>query len=100
MHVLLVLTIRLDERAVAGVYAVASIIAFAAYGLDKRRARTGARRTRESTLHLLAITGGWPGAWLGQRVFRHKTRKLSFQIFFWLAVGLHVVAWCWWWLRR
>lgn len=38
----------------------------------------------------MALLGGWPGALLGQRQFRHKTKKLSFLIVFWLVVVLHV----------
>jgi uncharacterized membrane protein YsdA (DUF1294 family) len=41
-------------------------------------------------LHLLAFLGGWPGALLGQRQFRHKTKKVSFLIAFWVVVVLHV----------
>ena len=67
-----------------------SIVCFAAYGLDKRRAAKGSRRVPERTLQLLAFVGGWPGALLGQKVFRHKTAKLSFLIVFWLAVVLHI----------
>jgi uncharacterized membrane protein YsdA (DUF1294 family) len=69
---------------------VMSVVCFAAYGLDKRRAVQGARRISERTLHLLAMFGGWPGALLGQRKFRHKTKKLSFLIVFWFVVIFHL----------
>jgi uncharacterized membrane protein YsdA (DUF1294 family) len=72
-----------------GLVAVLSCVCFAAYGLDKRRAVNGGRRVRERTLHLLALLGGWPGALLGQRLFRHKTKKVSFRIAFWAVVLLH-----------
>lgn len=67
-----------------------SIVCFAIYGLDKRRAGNGGRRFSERTLHLLAFLGGWPGALLGQRQFRHKTRKVPFLIVFWALVVLHI----------
>lgn len=67
-----------------------SVVSFVAYGLDKGRAGNGSRRIPEQTLHLLAFLGGWPGALLGQRQFRHKTKKVSFLIVFWLVVVLHV----------
>ena len=67
-----------------------SVVSFVAYGWDKRQAVVGGRRAPERTLHLLAFLGGWPGAWLAQRRFRHKTRKLSFQITFWCIVVLHL----------
>lgn len=74
-----------------------SCAAFVLYGVDKRRAGTMARRIPERTLQLLALAGGWPGALLAQRVFRHKTRKIPFLIVFWILSALHVlivlVAW-------
>ena len=72
------------------VTAVLSCATFAAYGFDKRQARTAGRRLPERTLHLLAFLGGWPGALLGQRLFQHKTAKASFLIVFWLIVLLHI----------
>ena len=65
-----------------GVVAVTSVASFAAYGLDKRRAAAGGRRVPERTLHLLALLGGWPGAILARRRFRHKTMKVPFLIAF------------------
>ncbi len=75
-----------------GLVATTSLVSFTAYGLDKRRAATGGRRIPERTLHALDLIGGWPGGWLGQRRFRHKTRKLSFQIAFWLTAAAHLAA--------
>src|SRR5579885_3089924 len=75
-----------------GLVAVTSLASFAAYGLDKRRAVVGGRRVPERTLHLLALLGGWPGAILGQRHFRHKTRKLPFLFAFWAVVVLHAAV--------
>lgn len=72
-----------------------SLLAFAAYALDKTAARAGRWRTRESTLHLLALIGGWPGALLAQRQFRHKTSKASFRIAFWTTVLLNWSALGW-----
>ncbi len=43
-------------------------------------------------MYLLAFLGGWPGAWLGQRYFRHKTKKVSFRVVFWLVVLLHMAV--------
>jgi len=74
---------------------IMSIVTFAAYGIDKRRAVNQQKRVPERKLHLFALVGGWPGAWLGQRVFRHKTKKLLFQMVFWLIVTLHIVLIVW-----
>jgi uncharacterized membrane protein YsdA (DUF1294 family) len=82
------------------VYAVASVITFFVYGADKRAARRGRWRTPEATLHLLELLGGFPGAILAQRVFRHKRGKVSYLIVFWFIVALHIAGWTgWFWLR-
>jgi len=54
--------------------------AFAAFGVDKRRALEGRWRVRDRDLLLLALLGGVAGAWLGRWYFRHKTRTLSFSV--------------------
>lgn len=74
-----------------GLVVVMSLASFAAYGFDKRRAITSGRRIPERTLLIMAFLGGWPGALLAQRQFRHKTKKESFLIAFWTVVVLHVV---------
>ncbi|MGC1270898.1 MAG: DUF1294 domain-containing protein [Croceibacterium sp.] len=53
--------------------------AFAAFGIDKAKARAGAWRISESTLLTLALFGGSLGAYAGRRLFRHKTRKQPFN---------------------
>jgi uncharacterized membrane protein YsdA (DUF1294 family)/cold shock CspA family protein len=76
-------------------YFVASILAFVAYALDQSAARNDQWRTRESTLHLFALIGGWPGALAAQNLLRHKTKKQSFQIVFWVTVVLNCGALGW-----
>jgi uncharacterized membrane protein YsdA (DUF1294 family) len=69
-------------------YATASVTAFALYGIDKRAAVARQHRIPERTLLLVGLLGGWPGAFVAQRCFRHKTRKRVFQLAFWLgAIG-------------
>jgi len=77
---------------VAGAYLLASVAAFALYAADKSAARRGAWRTPEGTLHGLALIGGWPGALIAQRVFRHKSSKVPFQVVFWITVVANCVA--------
>ena len=74
-------------------YGVVSVIAFFLYWSDKRKARADSWRTPENVLHAVELAGGWPGALLAQQVFRHKTRKVSFQLVFWLIVLMHQVFW-------
>lgn len=73
-------------------YGLASGVVFALYGHDKRAARLGKWRTPERTLQLLAFAGGWPGAVLGQAVFRHKHRKAAFQWVFALCVLANIAT--------
>ena len=56
-----------------------NLIAFAAFGLDKAKARRGQYRIAESTLLLFAFLGGTLGAYAGRSLFRHKTRKQPFN---------------------
>ena len=73
-------------------YAVMSAVTFIVYAMDKRAARRGAWRTPESTLHLLELFCGWPGALFAQACFRHKWKKLSYMVVFWLCVIVNVTA--------
>jgi uncharacterized membrane protein YsdA (DUF1294 family) len=69
---------------------VMSAITFVAYGIDKRQAIHEGRRISEKRLHQFALLGGWPGAWAGQRVFRHKTQKTSFRVVYYSIVAFHI----------
>jgi uncharacterized membrane protein YsdA (DUF1294 family)/cold shock CspA family protein len=82
-------------KAVLLAYLAASIVAFLAYALDKSKAQHGQWRIKESTLHLLALFGGWPGALAAQRLLRHKSAKSDFQRTFWLTVALNCGALGW-----
>jgi uncharacterized membrane protein YsdA (DUF1294 family)/cold shock CspA family protein len=83
---------------VTGLYFAASFTAFVAYWLDKSAAKNDRWRTKESTLHLFALIGGWPGALAAQRLLRHKTQKASFQLVFWISVALNcgALGWLFW----
>ncbi len=76
-----------------GAYLLMSIVTAIAYVRDKRAARTRRRRTPEARLHLLELLGGWPGAFLAQRLIRHKNAKASYQVAFWAIVALHGAGW-------
>lgn len=79
-------------RVVAVGYLASSLVCFVAYAADKYAARAGGWRTRESTLLLLGLVGGWPGALLAQQFMRHKSVKASFRAAFWLTVAVNVSA--------
>ncbi|GGJ40347.1 hypothetical protein GCM10008938_28010 [Deinococcus roseus] len=75
----------------AALYVLMGGVTFLVYGSDKRRARLGRRRVPERTLHLLELCFGWFGAFVAQRVVRHKTQKMPFQMVFWGIGLLHVL---------
>ena len=77
---------------VLAAYGLFSAVAFAMYGADKSAAARGSWRTSESTLHTIALVGGWPGALVARRVFRHKTTKQPFRTIFWGTVIANCVA--------
>jgi len=76
-------------------YAGASLVALILYGADKSAAENNRWRTPESTLHVVALFGGWPGALIAQGVFRHKSTKEEFQTVFWTTVVLNCAALLW-----
>lgn len=71
-----------------------NVIAFGAYGIDKRKAVKDKWRIPEKTLLLLAVFGGSIGALLGMHAFHHKTRKNKFRIGVPLILVLQVTAVC------
>jgi uncharacterized membrane protein YsdA (DUF1294 family)/cold shock CspA family protein len=77
-------------------YLALSVITFFAYALDKSAAKNNMWRTQESTLHLFGLAGGWPGALLAQRVFRHKSTKAAFRAPFRATIFINCCALCWW----
>jgi uncharacterized membrane protein YsdA (DUF1294 family)/cold shock CspA family protein len=66
-----------------------SVLAFYLYWRDKFAAQRHAWRTPEAVLHAASLAGGWPGAWLAQRLLRHKSAKESFRQVYWCTVALH-----------
>ena len=67
-----------------------NIFTFFAYWKDKESAIKREWRIPEKDLHWLELLGGWSGALIAQKIFRHKTRKHSFQIVFWLVPFLQI----------
>ncbi len=76
-------------------YLAASMLTYLIYYFDKSAAQAGKWRTQESTLHSLALLGGWPGAMGAQQVFRHKTSKASFRAVFWATVVINCALLAW-----
>ena len=68
--------------------AAVNVIAFAAMGIDKAKARAGKWRIAESTLFALAALGGT----LGMRAFHHKTKHKEFRFGFPALLGVQCAA--------
>ena len=81
--------------AILGFYFIASLISFIVYAVDKSASQKEARRIPESTLHFLAIVGGWPGALIAQQKLRHKSKKQSFRTIFWMTVFINIFTFVW-----
>ena len=59
--------------------ATINMVAFILFGIDKLKAKHAKWRIRESTLLLLAAIGGSIGAWLGMKMWHHKTMHKKFK---------------------
>lgn len=59
-----------------------NLITFLAMYIDKKKAKKGNWRTKESTLFTLVLLGGGVGGIVGMYTFRHKTKKPRFVIGF------------------
>ena len=58
---------------------IINIVTFLVYGIDKWKAKKSLWRVRENSLLMLAILGGSIGAWLGMKVWHHKTLHKKFR---------------------
>lgn len=94
---LLVGLVALDELSVVvlAAYGLLSAVAVVVYAADKSAAQQGRWRTSESTLHTIALVGGWPGALVARHVFRHKTIKQPFRTIFLFTVAANCAALAW-----
>ena len=58
---------------------IINIVTFLVYGIDKWKAKKSLWRVRENSLLMLAVLGGSIGAWLGMKVWHHKTQHKKFR---------------------
>ena len=56
-----------------------NILTFFIYGIDKLKAKKSKWRVSENTLMGMAIIGGSIGAWLGMKIWHHKTLHKKFK---------------------
>ena len=59
--------------------AIINVVTFFMYGVDKWKAKKSKWRIRETALLGLAVLGGSIGAWLGMKVWHHKTQHKKFK---------------------
>ncbi|MBW4211041.1 DUF1294 domain-containing protein [Enterobacter asburiae] len=69
-----------------------NVLTMVIYGADKMAARKGMCRVPEATLLVFGLTGGWPGAIVGQQLFRHKTQKQPFKTYFFLSIVVSIAV--------
>ncbi|MDR1641143.1 MAG: DUF1294 domain-containing protein [Clostridiales bacterium] len=74
-------------------YIAMTVALFVLMGYDKSRAIRKEWRVKENTLFTFAFLGGFAGGLAGMFIFRHKIRKLGFQLGFPAALLLHAVIW-------
>lgn len=78
-------------KAIALYFVIINLIAFAAMGIDKKRAQKQEWRIPESTLFLLVLLGGWLGGIAGMFIFHHKTKKLYFKVGFPMIMLIEII---------
>ena len=74
------------------IYLGANLVVFLYYYQDKTSAIKNDWRTKESKLHWLSLLGGWGGAYIAQKLFRHKHKKESFMFTYKLTVIFNCLA--------
>ena len=78
------------DKALLGL-AISNLAAFGLFWSDKNQARAHGSRVPERLLLLVGLAGGL-GAWAGQHILRHKTRKEPFRTLLGIAVTLHLIG--------
>lgn len=69
-----------DYQKILLIYLIAiNVATFFTYGIDKWKAKQSKWRIREAALLALAVLGGSLGAWLGMKVWHHKTLHKKFK---------------------
>ena len=71
-------------------YLVINAVTFFLYWWDKLAARRGGERVAEIALLAVGLAGGTPAGLIAQWSLRHKIRKTSFQIKFWMTAFIQI----------
>ena len=73
---------------------IVNIFTFIVYGVDKLKAKEHCSRISEATLLFLAVVGGSVGAWVGMKVWHHKTMHKKFKYGVPIILLLQAVLFC------
>ena len=75
-----------------------NVLTFLLYGIDKWKAKRSRWRIPESALLGMAAVGGSVGAWLGMRIWHHKTqhKKFRYGVPAILVVQIVLLLWIFW----
>ena len=68
-----------------------NIVSLFLYGIDKYKAKKNKWRISEATLLMMAVIGGSIGAWVGMRLWHHKTMHKKFKYGIPIIIILQVV---------
>jgi len=74
------------------VVAICSIVTFALYASDKKKATKNEWRIKESTLITAGFLMGGLGGLLGMKLLRHKTKHLSFKVLVPLSFLFNIIV--------
>lgn len=85
-------TLPMGLIAALGFMVLMSVITFAMYGIDKKKAQKAKWRIKESTLLTAGLLGGAAGALFGMKFFRHKTKHWYFWAVNIVGVLLHIAV--------
>ena len=69
-----------------------NVVTLIVYGIDKYKAKKAKWRISEATLLLLAILGGSIGAWIGMKIWHHKTMHKKFKYGVPTILLIHIAA--------
>lgn len=95
-----IIRIKQNIMFIIALFLIINLVAFVMYGYDKRKAKRHEWRVSEAALLLVALAGGPYGAWLGMKVFRHKTKHWKFRILIplttllWTAGIMYLIWYC------
>lgn len=85
-------------RVILSVILIVNVLAFLLYGIDKWKAKHSRWRIPESVLLGMTAVGGSVGAWLGMRVWHHKTqhKKFRYAVPAILVAQIVLLVWIFW----